>query len=69
VRYRVTVAQVIDGVATMVMDATGAGFHAARVSWMAIACSPSTASAVTLTCASLAELIAHHPTGPHRRTQ
>ena len=29
VRYRVTVAEIIGGVATVVMDATGAGFHAA----------------------------------------
>jgi hypothetical protein len=29
VRYRVTVAEVVDGAATVVMDATGAGFHAA----------------------------------------
>jgi hypothetical protein len=29
VRYRVTVAELIDGAATVIMDATGAGFHAA----------------------------------------
>jgi hypothetical protein len=29
VRYHVTVAEITDGVATVVMDATGAGFHAA----------------------------------------
>lgn len=53
VRYRVTVADVIDGAATVVMDATGAGFMLPWVSWMAIACSLSTASVVTPTCWSI----------------
>jgi len=29
VRYRVTVTELVDGTATVVMDATGGGFHAA----------------------------------------
>ena len=70
VRYRVTVAEVIDGVATVVMDATGAGFHAAVGDYdgdrllveHGVGGDPHLLE-------HLAELIADHPTGRHRRTR
>ncbi len=70
VRYRVTVAEVIDDTATVVMDASGAGFHAAvgdldddRLhAEHGIGGPPHLLE-------HLAELIADHPTGSHRRTR
>jgi hypothetical protein len=70
VRYRVTVAEVIDDTATVVMDATGAGFHAAvgdlddhrLLAEHGIGGPPHLLE-------HLAELIADHPTGSQRRTR
>ena len=70
VRYRVTVAEVVDGAATVVMDATGAGFHAAigdlegdrLLAEHGVGGDPHLLE-------HLAELIAYHPTGRHRRTR
>jgi hypothetical protein len=69
VRYRVTVAEVVDGAATMVMDATGAGFHAA-VGDLAdgrLRAEHGVGGPPHL-LEHLAELIANHPTGRHRPT-
>ncbi len=70
VRYRVTVAEVIDGAATVVMDATGAGFHAA-VGELADGRLPAEhgIGGPPHLLTHLAQLIANHPTGRHRRTR
>ena len=70
VRYRVTVAEVIDGVATVVMDATGAGFHAAvgDLQHARLRAEHGIGGDPHL-LEHLAELIADHPTGPHRQTR
>jgi hypothetical protein len=68
VRYRVTVAEVVDNTATVVMDATGAGFHAAvgdlqgdrLLAEHGVGGDPHLLE-------HLAELITNHPTG--RRTR
>ncbi len=70
VRYRVTVAELVGDSATVVMDATGAGFHAAvgdlqgdrLLAEHGIGGDPHLLQ-------HLAELITDHPTGPHRRTR
>ncbi len=70
VRYRVTVAEVIGDTATVVMDATGAGFHAA-VGDLAdgrLRAEHGIGGPPHL-LEHLAELIADHPTGSHRRTR
>ena len=70
VRYRVTVAEIIDNTATVVMDATGAGFHAA-VGDLAdgrLRAEHGIGGPPHL-LEHLAELIADHPTGSHRRTR
>lgn len=70
VRYRVTVAELVDGAATVVMDATGAGFHAAvgdLADGRLLAEHGIGGPPHLLT--HLAELIANHPTGRHRRTR
>ncbi len=69
-RYRVTVAELVGGTATVVMDATGAGFHAAvgdlddgrLLAEHGIGGPPHLLE-------HLAQLIANHPTGRHRRTR
>lgn len=50
VRDRLTVAEVIDDTATVVMDATGPGSTLPLVTWPTAACLPSTASAVHPIC-------------------
>ncbi len=70
VRYRVTVAELVGDTATVVMDATGAGFHAAvgdldgdrLLVEHGIGGDPHLLE-------HLAELIADHPTGRHRPTR
>jgi hypothetical protein len=70
VRYRVTVAEIIGDSATVVMDATGDGFHAAvgdldgdrLLAEHGIGGDPHLLQ-------HLAELIADHPTGRRRRTR
>lgn len=69
VRYRVTVAELVGEHATVVMDATEAGLHAAVGEYdgdrllveHGIGGDPHLLE-------HLAELIADHPTGPHRQT-
>ena len=64
VRYRVTVAELVGEHATVVMDATEAGLHAAVDRLLVehgIGGDPHLLE-------HLAELIADHPTGPHRQT-
>jgi hypothetical protein len=70
VRYRVTVAELVGDTATVVMEATGAGFHAAvgdlegdrLLAEHGVGGDPHLLE-------HLAELIADHPTGRHRRTR
>lgn len=70
VRYRVTVAELVGDTATVVMEATGAGFHAAvgdlqgdcLLAEHGVGGDPHLLE-------HLAELIANHPTGRHRRTR
>jgi hypothetical protein len=70
VRYRVTVAELVGDTATVVMEATGAGFHAAigdlegdrLLAEHGVGGDPHLLE-------HLAELIAYHPTGRHRRTR
>jgi hypothetical protein len=70
VRYRVTVAELVGEHATVVMDATGAGFHAAVGEYdgdrllveHGVGGDPHLLE-------HLAELVADHPTGRHRRTR
>jgi hypothetical protein len=70
VRYRVTVAELVGDTATVVMEATGAGFHAAAgdlegdrlLAEHGVGGDPHLLE-------HLAELIANHPTGRHRRTR
>jgi hypothetical protein len=70
VRYRVLVAELVGDTATVVMDATGAGFHAAGgdldgdrlLVEHGIGGDPHLLT-------YLAELIADHPTRRHRRTR
>ena len=70
VRYRVTVTEVIDGAATVVMDATGAGFHAAVGDFEddRLLAEHGIGGPAHL-LEHLAELIADHPTGRHHRTR
>jgi hypothetical protein len=69
VRYRVTVAEIIGDTATVVMDATGAGFHAAveKLEDGRLLAEHGIGGTTHL-LAHLAELIADHPTSSHRRT-
>jgi hypothetical protein len=68
--YRVTVAELVDGAATVVMDGHRAGFHAAvgdlegdrLLAEHGVGGDPHLLE-------HLAELIADHPTGRHRRTR
>lgn len=70
VRYRVTVAELVGDTATVVMEATGAGFHAAvgdlegdrLLAEHGVGGDPHLLE-------HLAELIADHPTGRHRPTR
>ena len=70
VRYRVTVAELVGEHATVVMEATGAGFHAAvgdlegdrLLAEHVVGGGPHLLE-------HLAELIANHPTGRHRRAR
>jgi hypothetical protein len=70
VRYRVTVAELVGDTATVVMEATGAGFHAAvgdldgdrLLVEHGIGGDPHLLT-------HLAKLITDHPTGRHRRTR
>jgi hypothetical protein len=50
VRYRVTVTEQVDDTATVIMDATGTGFHAAVGDLDHAAYAPSTASAAPRIC-------------------
>jgi hypothetical protein len=70
VRYRVTVTEVVDGAATVVMDATGAGFHAAvgDLEGGRLRAEHGIGGPPHL-LEHLAELIADHPTGRHHRTR
>jgi hypothetical protein len=70
VRYRVTVAELVGDTATVVMEATGAGFHAAvgELDGDRLLAEHGVGGEPHL-LEHLAELIANHPTGRHRRTR
>jgi hypothetical protein len=70
VHYRVTVAEVVHGQTTVVMDATGAGFHAAvgDLDDGRLRAEHGIGGPPHL-LEHLAQLIAEHPTGRHRRTR
>lgn len=70
VRYRVTVAELVDGTATVVMDATGAGFHAAvgDLEHGRLRGEHGTGGPPHL-LEHLAQLIADHPTGHRNPTR
>lgn len=70
VRYRVTVTELVDDTATMVMDATGAGFHAAvgDLDHDRLRAEHGIGGPPHL-LEHLAQLIADHPTGPHNPTR
>ena len=70
VRSRVTVAEVVDSAATVVMDATGAGFHAAvgELADGRLLAEHGVGGEPHL-LEHLAALIADHPTGRHPRTR
>jgi hypothetical protein len=70
VRYRVTVAELVGEHATVVMDATGAGFHAAvgELDGDRLLAEHGVGGDPHL-LEHLAELITDHPTGRHRRTR
>ena len=70
VRYRVTVAELVGEHATVVMDSTGAGFHADVGEYdcdrlLVEHCVGGDPPLLE----HLAELVADHPTGRHRRTR
>jgi hypothetical protein len=69
VRYRVTVAELVGEHATVVMDATEAGLHAAvgKYDGDRLLVEHGIGGDLHL-LEHLAELIADHPTGPHRQT-
>jgi hypothetical protein len=70
VRYRVTVTELVDDTATVVMDATGAGFHAAvgDLERARLRAEHGIGGPPHL-LEHLAQLIADHPTGPHNPTR
>jgi hypothetical protein len=70
VRYRVTVAELVGDSATVVMEATGAGFHAAvgDLDGDRLLAEHGAGGDPHL-LEHLAELIANHPTGRHRCTR
>jgi hypothetical protein len=69
-RYRVTVTELVDDTATVVMDATGAGFHAAvgDLDHARLRAEHGTGGPPHL-LEHLAQLIADHPTGPNNQTR
>jgi hypothetical protein len=70
VRYRVIVTELVDDAATVVMDATGAGFHAAvgELQHARLSAEHGIGGPPHL-LEHLAQLIADHPTGPHNQTR
>jgi len=68
--YRVTVSELVDDTATVVMDATGAGFHAAvgDLEHARLRAEHGIGGPPHL-LGHLAQLIADHPTGPQRPTR
>jgi hypothetical protein len=70
VRYRVTVTELVDDTATVVMDATGAGFHAAvgDLDHARLRAEHGIGGPPHL-LEHLAQLIADNPTGPHNQTR
>ena len=70
VRYRVTVTELVDDTTTVVMDATGAGFHAAvgDLDHARLRAEHGIGGPPHL-LEHLAKLIADHPTGPHNQTR
>jgi hypothetical protein len=70
VRYRVTVTELVDDTATVVMDATRAGFHAAigDLDHNRLRAEHGIGGPPHL-LEHLAQLIADHPTGPHNPTR
>jgi hypothetical protein len=70
VRYRVTVTELVDDTTTVVMDATGAGFHAAvgDLDHARLRAEHGTGGPPHL-LEHLAQLIADHPTGPQDPTR
>ena len=70
VRYRVTVTELVGDTATVVMDATGAGFHAAvgDLEHARLRAEHGIGGPPHL-LEHLAQLIADHPTGPHNQTR
>ena len=69
-RYRVTVTELVDDTATVVMDATGAGFHAAvgDLEQARLRAEHGIGGPPHL-LEHLAQLIADHPTGPNNQTR
>jgi hypothetical protein len=69
-RYRVTVTELVDDTATVVMDATGAGFHAAvgDLEHARLRAEHGIGGPPHL-LEHLAQLIADHPTGPQNQTR
>ena len=69
-RYRVTVTELVDDTATVVMDATGAGFHAAVGDLeQARLRAENGIDGPPHLLEHLAQLIADHPTGPNNQTR
>jgi hypothetical protein len=70
VRYRVTVTELVDNTATVIMDATGAGFHAAvgDLDHDRLHAEHGIGGPPHL-LEHLAQLITDHPTGPHNPTR
>lgn len=70
VRYRVTVTELVDDTTTVVMDATGAGFHAAvgDLDHARLRAEHGIGGPPHL-LEHLAQLIADHPVGPHNQTR
>ena len=69
-RYRVTVSELVDDTATVVMDATGAGFHAAvgDLEHDRLRAEHGVGGPPHL-LEHLAQLVADHPTGRHSPTR
>lgn len=69
-RYRVTVTELVDDTAIVVMDATGAGFHAAvgDLEHAHLRAEHGIGGPPHL-LEHLAQLIADHPTGPNNQTR
>jgi hypothetical protein len=70
VRYQVTITELVDDTATVVMDATGAGFHAAvgDLEHARLRAEYGIGGPPHL-LEHLAQLIADHPTGPQDPTR